>query len=230
MSNICKEIRVFFENNSETEYRAFSAKLIPNIDSKTIAGVRIPTIRKLAKDLAKRDDINLFLEDLPHKYHEENVLHIILINKIKDFDKSIKAIDSFLPYITNWAVSDTLSPKCFSKNISKLKTHANRWIESKKDYHIRVGVLLYMKYCLEEGFDKSDLCLIANINSDEYYVNMMRAWYFATALAFQYDHTIKIIESKKLDTFTHNKSIQKAIESFRVTDEHKAYLKTLRIK
>ena len=183
MSNICKEVREFFEQNKEVEYQAFSAKLIPNIEPDSIAGVRIPAIRTLAKNLSKRTDINLFLKDLPHKYHEENVLHIILINSIKDFDQAIEAIDSFLPYITNWAVSDTLAPKCFSKNISKIKTHANRWIESGKDYHIRVGVLLYMKFCLKEEFDKSDLTVIASITSNEYYVNMMRAWYFATALA-----------------------------------------------
>lgn len=226
---ILSYIEEFLFANKDEVYRDFTAKLIPNIDSSTIVGVRTPVLRKFAQELYKRDDIELFLNSLPHKYHEENLLHSFLISKNKNFDDVVVALDLFLPYVTNWAVCDVISPKVFAKNADRIKPIADKWILNEHTYVIRYGISVYMSYRLKDYFDADDLQIIGAIDSDEYYVNMMRAWYFATALAFQYDETIKIIEAKSLDKFTHNKSIQKAIESFRVTEDHKAYLKTLKV-
>lgn len=230
MSDFSCYIRTYFEERANSEYSSFSAKLIPNIEPDSILGVRIPIIRAFAKEIKNNENIGSFFREVPHKYHEENILHAILINNIKTPDDALSEIEKFLPYITNWAVSDTLSPKCLNTNTRAHKEVFNKWINSKANYSIRVGVLFYMKFCLCDEFDTKDLKIVSKIKSNEYYVNMMRAWYFATALAFQYDRTIELFENKILDTFTHNKSIQKAIESYRVTNEHKAYLRTLKIK
>lgn len=228
-SDINSYILDFLENNLDSKYQEFTAKLIPNIDHNSILGVRLPVLRKFCKTLTKRGDIKRFLTNLPHKYHEENLIHAILLSSLKDYDEAINELELFLPHVTNWAVCDIIMPKILCKNIEETKCHADIWISSGESYKIRFGIDTYMKFRLGEYFTTEDLRIIANIKNDNYYVNMMRAWYFATALAFQYDETVKLIESKTLDKFTHNKSIQKAIESFRVTNEHKVYLKTLRI-
>ena len=213
----------------DKKYQEMQFKIIPNIDNSTIIGVRTPDIKKLAKEVYK-DDYKLFLKELPHKYFDENQLHAFIISEIKDFNECIDYINKFLPYIDNWATCDTLIPKVFKKNTDKLIKEVKKWIKSKEDYTIRYGVGTLMRFYLNDEFKEEYLELVSKIKSNEYYVNMMIAWYFATALAKQYNSTIKIIENNKLDTWTHNKTIQKAIESYRITDEQKNYLKTLKRK
>ena len=212
---------------AESEYKEFSAKLMPTVDKNTVIGIRIPLLRKLAKSLTDYDG---FLKDLPHKYFEENNLHAFLIERETDFERCIEKLDAFLPYVNNWATCDSMKPKVLKKDMQKLLLHIYRWINSKEVYTVRYGINMLMSFYLDEHFDENHLMLICNIKSDEYYINMMRAWYFATALAKQYDKTLPIIEQNMLDKWTHNKTIQKAVESLRITKEQKAYLKTLRLK
>ena len=212
---------------AETEYKEFSAKLMPTVDKNTVIGIRIPLLRKLAKSLTDYDG---FLKDLPHKYFEENNLHAFLIERETDFERCIEKLDAFLPYVNNWATCDSMKPKVLKTDIQKLLLHIYRWINSKEVYTVRYGINMLMSFYLDEHFDENHLMLICNIKSDEYYINMMRAWYFATALAKQYDKTLPIIEQNMLDKWTHNKTIQKSVESLRITKEQKAYLKTLRLK
>ena len=212
---------------AETEYKEFSAKLMPTVDENTVIGIRIPLLRKLAKSLTDYDG---FLKDLPHKYFEENNLHAFLIERETDFERCIEKLDAFLPYVNNWATCDSMKPKVLKKDMQKLLLHIYRWINSKEVYTVRYGINMLMSFYLDEHFDENHLMLICNIKSDEYYINMMRAWYFATALAKQYDKTLPIIEQNMLDKWTHNKTIQKSVESLRITKEQKAYLKTLRLK
>ena len=212
---------------AETEYKEFSAKLMPTVDKNTVIGIRIPLLRKLAKSLTDYDG---FLKDLPHKYFEENNLHAFLIERETDFERCIEKLDAFLPYVNNWATCDSMKPKVLKKDMQKLLLHIYRWINSKEVYTVRYGINMLMSFYLDEHFDENHLMLICNIKSDEYYINMMRAWYFATALAKQYDKTLPIIEQNMLDKWTHNKTIQKSVESLRITKEQKAYLKTLRLK
>ena len=212
---------------AETEYKEFSAKLMPTVDKNTVIGIRIPLLRKLAKSLTDYDG---FLKDLPHKYFEENNLHAFLIERETDFERCIEKLDAFLPYVNNWATCDSMKPKVLKTDMQKLLLHIYRWINSKEVYTVRYGINMLMSFYLDEHFDENHLMLICNIKSDEYYINMMRAWYFATALAKQYDKTLPIIEQNMLDKWTHNKTIQKSVESLRITKEQKAYLKTLRLK
>ena len=212
---------------AESEYKEFSAKLMPTVDKNTVIGIRIPLLRKLAKSLTDYDG---FLKDLPHKYFEENNLHAFLIERETDFERCIEKLDAFLPYVNNWATCDSMKPKVLKKDMQKLLLHIYRWINSKEVYTVRYGINMLMSFYLDEHFDENHLMLICNIKSDEYYINMMRAWYFATALAKQHDKTLPIIEQNMLDKWTHNKTIQKAVESLRITKEQKAYLKTLRLK
>ena len=209
----------------EDEYKKFSSKLIPTVDRDKIIGIRTPILRKYAKELENYDS---FLTELPHEYLEENNLHAFLIEREKNFDRCIEMLEAFLPYVDNWATCDSLKPKVFKKEAVKLLSHIKRWIKSKDCYTVRYAINLLMTYYLEENFNKDFLVIVANIKSDEYYVNMMRAWYFATALAKQYEETLPYIENNLLDTWTHNKTIQKAIESFRISKEQKEYLKTLK--
>lgn len=213
----------------DKKYQEMQFKIIPNIDKSTIIGVRTPEIKKLAKEVFK-GDYKSFLEELPHKYFDENQLHAFIISEIKDFNECINYINKFLPYIDNWATCDTLIPKVFKKNTDKLITEVKKWIKSKEDYTIRYGIGTLMRFYLNDEFKEEYLELVSKIKSNEYYVNMMIAWYFATALAKQYDSTIKYIESNKLDKWVHNKTIQKAIESYRVNDKQKEYLRSLKIK
>lgn len=213
----------------DKKYQEMQFKIIPNIDKSTIIGVRTPEIKKLAKEIFK-GDYKSFLEELPHKYFDENQLHAFIISEIKDFNECINYINKFLPYIDNWATCDTLIPKVFKKNTDKLIIEVKKWIKSKEDYTIRYGIGTLMRFYLNDEFKEEYLELVSKIKSNEYYVNMMIAWYFATALAKQYDSTIKYIESNKLDKWVHNKTIQKAIESYRVNDKQKEYLRSLKIK
>lgn len=209
-------------------YRTFQSKLMPTVELEKIIGVRTPALRQLAKKLYGTDDAAEFLEKLPHQYFDENQLHAFLISLITDFDSAITATENFLPYIDNWATCDQLHPKkAFSKNLGALLKHIKTWIKSKETYTIRFGVEMLMAHFLDENFSPEYLRLVAGIKSTEYYVNMMCAWYFATALAKQYDSTISYIEQKKLTPDVHTKTIRKAIESYRITDEQKKYLRTL---
>ena len=214
----------------DIKYKDFSSKLIPNVSKDYFIGVRTPDLRKYAKELVKEEYIDKFLNDLPHKYFDENQLHAFILSELKDYDKCIEYINKFLPYVDNWATCDQMSPKIFKKNTDKLINEIKIWIKSKETYTIRFGICALMQYYLDDNFKKEYLDMISKIRSDEYYVNMMIAWFFATALAKQYDSTIPYIENNKLDKWVHNKTIQKAIESYRITPEQKEYLKSLKIK
>ena len=217
-------------DNQDKEYRVFQQKLMPGIELENIIGVRLPVIRKIAKENAKTEDAKKFLDLLPHKYYDENQLHGFLINLIKDYDECVKRIDEFLPYVDNWSVCDSINPKMLSKHKEELIKDIKRWVSSKETYTIRHGIHMLMAFFLDSDFKKEYLEIPAKIVSEEYYVNMMIAWFFATALAKKWDATITYIEEKKLPVWVHNKTIQKAIESFRVNEEHKQYLRTLKIK
>ena len=226
MNNIEKDLFKL----QDKKYRELQSKILPNLDANTIIGVRTPDLKKYAKKLFKENNYESFINDLPHKYYEENQLHAFIISDIKDYDECLSCFKKFLPYIDNWSTCDQSTPKAFSKNLDSLLKEIKEWINSKETYTIRFGVSMLMRNYLDSNFKVDYLELVSKIKSDEYYVNMMRAWYFATALAKQYDKTISYIENNKLDVWTHNKTIQKAIESYRVTDEHKDYLRSLRIK
>lgn len=214
----------------DKEYRDFNSKLIPNVEKEDIIGVRVPVLRRYEKEIRNTDFANKFLNSLPHKYLEENILHALLLENTKNYGETIDALNKFLPYVDNWAVCDIMSIKIFKKHLDILPEQLNIWLKSSHPYTIRFAIKMYMAYYLDESFDVSYLTKISEIRSDEYYVNMMIAWYFATALAKQYDTTIKFLENKKLPLWVHNKTIQKAIESYRITKEQKEYLKTLKIK
>ena len=209
----------------EEEYREFSSKLMPTVEKSKVIGIRTPLLRKFAKSLDNYED---FLTELPHKYFEENNLHAFLIEREKDFEKCIEKLNVFLPYVDNWATCDSMKPKILKKEPEKLLEHIKIWLKSKDTYSVRYGINLLMSFYLDDNFKRDYLMLVADIKSDEYYINMMRAWYFATALAKQYKQTLLYIENKVLDKWTHNKTIQKATESLRITKEQKEYLKTLK--
>ena len=204
--------------------------IIPTVDPDSIIGVRTPALRALAKEISKREDIDTFLNDLPHKYFEENQLHAFILSGMKDAAKAIELVDKFLPFVDNWATCDQMSPKVFKKHKDLLLEYTDKWIRSDLTYVKRFGIGMLMEHFLDEDFKTTYLTKVSKIRSDEYYVNMMIAWYFATALAKQYDATLPYIEKQKLDIWTHNKSIQKAVESYRITPEQKDYLKTLKRK
>ncbi len=225
MIKIITEIQKTLYTLSETDYKKFSSKLVPTVDENKILGIRIPILRKYAKSLENYDD---FLRELPHKYFEENNLHAFLIERETDFLKCIEMLDLFLPYVDNWATCDSLKPGVLKKEPEKLLKYINKWINSKNTYAVRFAINLLMSYYLNENFDEKYLKLVGMLRSDEYYINMMRAWYFATALAKRYEETLPYIENNMLDVWTHNKTIQKAIESFRISKAHKQYLKTLK--
>lgn len=213
----------------DTKYRDFQSKLIPDTKAEFI-GVRTPELRKLAKELIKEGKTDNFLSVLPHKYFDENQLHAFIISGIKDFDMCVKEVERFLPYVDNWATCDQMSPKVFKKEKKALLPYINKWLKSGKTYTVRFGMGMLMQHFLGEDFAVEYAEKVACVKSDEYYIKMMQAWYFATALAKNYDEVLPFIENKTLEKWTHNKTIQKAIESYRITDEQKAYLKTLKIK
>ena len=214
----------------DLEYKKFQCALMPTVVPDSVIGVRMPELRKYAGTLVKNKHSEEFINDLPHTYYEENNLHGIIISSTKDFKKAILEIERFLPYVDNWATCDLLDLKIFESHKEELYVNILEWIKSDHTYTARFGIKMLMSHFLDEGFKPEYLNLVVNVRSDEYYVNMMRAWYFATALAKQYKFTVKLIEREKLDIWTHNKTIQKAIESYRITDEQKAYLRTLRRK
>ncbi|MGP1570383.1 MAG: DNA alkylation repair protein [Eubacteriales bacterium] len=214
----------------DLKYAEFNRKLIPNIAKESIIGVRTPDLRTYAKTLIKQESTEQFLRKLPHEYFEENQLHAFLISEIKDFDNCITELNLFLPFVDNWATCDQMSPKIFKKHKQELLKYIQIWLESDKTYTVRFAIGMLMQHFLDENFDIEYLETVAKIQSDEYYVNMMIAWYFATALAKKYEQTLPYIEDKMLETWTHNKTIQKAIESYRITDEQKTYLRGLKIR
>lgn len=225
---ITDEIRETLFENADEKYKQFHARLIPNISPEKIIGVRTPVIKKLAKEYWKNPDIDIFLKDLPHKYYDENNLHGFIIAECKDYEKSIEYINDFLPYVDNWATCDLLKPKAFTKNRYKLKKDIDLWLNSDEVYTKRFAMGMVMCHFLDSDFEKSYFSRIADIKSDEYYIQMMQAWFFATALAKQWDDAVKIIEERRLDPWTHKKAIQKSCESYRITKEQKQYLKDLR--
>lgn len=214
----------------DLSYRDFHSKLMPTIDKETVIGIRTPQLRKFAKEFAKTEECEVFLDTLPHQYYEENNLHAFLLEMMKDYNVLVKRIDKFLPHVDNWATCDAMRPKVFKKHLPQLLLKIEEWIASDHVYTIRYGIGMLLSFYLEDEFKPEHLERVASIRSKEYYVNMMIAWYFATALAKQYEATVPYIEEKMLDDWTHNKAIQKAIESYRVTNEQKAYLRTLKTK
>jgi len=220
------DIQKMLISMGEEKYKEFSSKLMPTVDKEKVIGVRTPALRAYAKKL---ENYESFLTRLPHEYFEENNLHAFLIEREKDFDRCIEKLDAFLPYVDNWATCDSMKPKALKKEPKKLLKHIKRWIKSKDVYAVRYAINLLMSFYLDENFDESFLMMVKEAESEEYYINMMRAWYFATALAKRYDETVIYIENRLLDTWTHNKAIQKAVESLRISDEQKIYLKTLKI-
>lgn len=215
---------------SDAEYREFHAKLVPNISKDSIIGVRIPLLKKLAKELYLDTSKESFMKDLPHKYYEENQLHIMMICLEKDFDTCILELRTFLPYADNWAVTDQSSPKCFKSKHKELLPIITEWLDSEHVYTARYAINIFMREFLDEDFNVKYLDIISKKRGEDYYLKMMIAWYFATALAKQYDTAVTFLEDRKMDVWTHNKAIQKAIESYRITDEQKIYLRTLKIK
>lgn len=214
----------------DLKYKKFHSSLMPTVDPDTVIGVRMPALRKYAAGFAKTGEAADFVEKLPHRYYEENNLHVLLINACKDFDETIELLKKFLPYMDNWATCDLCAPKSFEKHRTELLPYIRSWLDSEEPYTIRFGIGMLMRHYLEEDFRPEYPEAVARIRSEEYYVNMMIAWYFATALAKQYDAVLPFIERRRLDRWTHNKTIQKAVESYRITDEQKAYLKTLRVR
>ena len=209
-------------------YRDFHSRLIPNIDKAQIIGIRMPILRKFAKNFSKTEEAKRFLHELPHQYYEENNLHMMLITGIRDYETCLAEIERFLPYIDNWATCDFPEPKCFTKHKKDLLPHIRQWIASGKTYAVRYGIGLLMRMYLDEDFTPEYPAMAAEVASEEYYVNMMIAWYFATALAKQWDSVISYLEERRLSPWVHKKTIQKAIESYRITQEQKNYLRTLR--
>ena len=223
------EIQELLFTKQDIKYRDFQAPLFPNIDKEKMIGVRTPDLKKLAKELYGCETANKFLEALPHEYFDENQLHAFLISLIKDYETCLEEVERFLPYIDNWGTCDQLSPKVFAKHKDKLIVDIKRWIKSKHVYTVRFAIGMLLSLYLDESFQEEYLELVSKVKSDEYYINMMIAWYFATALAKQYNATIKYIEDKRLDSWVHNKTIQKAVESYRINDNQKDYLKSLKI-
>ena len=224
-----QDIRNYLLSKQDIGYRNFTLPLLPNIDEKTFIGVRLPIIKKYAKELDE-DSRKEFLKSLPHKYHEENILHAFILSNIKDYETFINFVNDFLPYVTNWSVCDTICNKYLEKHKPELIKEIYKWLKSDELYRVRYAVKCLMNYYLKDDFKEEHIDRVAEVKLEDYYVRMMISWYLATGLAKNYDSFIKAIEERRFDTFTHNKAIQKAVESYRVSDDHKNYLKTLRIK
>ncbi|MCR4691393.1 MAG: DNA alkylation repair protein [Lachnospiraceae bacterium] len=227
---ITDEIREELFRLRDEGYCEMQKKIIPTADPESVVGVRTPALRSLAKQMMKREDSGEFLSDLPHRYFDENQLHGFMISLIKDFASCMEETERFLPYVDNWATCDQMSPKVFGKHKKELLSYIKKWMKSRETYTLRFGIGMLMQHFLDEDFDPAYPKMVAKIRSREYYVNMMIAWYFATALAKQYESILPFIENRALDEWTHNKAIQKAVESYRISDAQKSYLKTLKIK
>lgn len=227
MAELTKLQKQLFELQ-DLKYRDFHSKLMPETDKETVIGIRTPVLRKFAKEFAGTSEAEAFLRQLPHRYYEENNLHMMLITGIKDYEKCMEEIQRFLPCIDNWATCDYPAPKCFARHKDQVLEEAKRWISSGETYVIRYGIGMLMRLFLDEDFSSEYLEMAAAVQSQEYYVNMMIAWYFATALAKQWDVTVPYIEQHKLSDWVHRKTVQKAVESYRITPEQKEYLKGFR--
>ena len=214
----------------DLKYRDFQAKLMPTVDPETVIGVRTPELRRLAKEYAKTPESREFLKLLPHRYYEENNLHGFLLETVKDYGQAMEYVENFLPYINNWVTCDMVCPKVFGKHLPELLEKIRVWIASGETYTVRFGLGMLMRFYLDEAFRPEYLELAASLRSEEYYVNMMTAWYFATALAKQYGAALPYLQERRLDPWTHNKTIQKALESRRISEEQKTCLRALRIK
>lgn len=227
---LTEEIRKELFSLQDLKYREMQVKIIPTVKPESIIGVRTPELRRMAKELGGKEGIGAFLNDLPHQYFDENQLHAFILSGMKNYAECLAALERFLPYVDNWATCDQMSPKVFRKHRTELLKPIKKWIESDEPYTVRFGIGMLMEHYLDEDFNIAYPETVAKIRSEEYYVNMMTAWYFATALAKQYDAVLPFIENRRLDTWTHNKAIQKAIESYRITPEQKEYLRTLKIR
>lgn len=212
----------------DEKYKAFHSKLIPTVDPETIIGVRTPELRKLAKQIEQKPETQEFLHTLPHRYYEENNLHDFLLERIKDYPTFLAELNVFLPYIDNWATCDGLRPKCVKKHLPEFLQEIRCWMQSEQTYTIRFGINMLMSFYLDDAFQEEYLSWVAQVQSEEYYVQMMQAWYFATALAKQWDYTVLYLQQEKLCTWVHNKTIQKAIESRRISAQQKQLLRTLK--
>ncbi len=213
----------------DKSYADFESKLLPTVARETVIGVRTPDLRKMAKQVSKTPAAQEFIQALPHRYFEENQLHAFILSEEKDFDRCLDELELFLPYVDNWATCDQLSPKCFKRHTHELLPYIRKWLKSRHTYTVRLGMGMLMRYYLDGEFKQEYLEWVASVKSDEYYIRMMQAWFFATALAKQWDATLPFINQRRLHTWTHNKAIQKATESYRITAEQKELLKTLRM-
>ena len=213
----------------DRDYALMQARILPTVSADRIIGVRTPALRALAKNLCKDSETEAFLSSVPHQYFDEDQLHAFVISLEKDFEKCIAQVEWFLPFVDNWATCDQLSPKAFKREPEKLLPYIQSWIKSDRTYTVRFAIGMLMQYFLDERFDTKYADMVAEVRSEEYYVNMMVAWYFATALAKQYEAALPYLEEKKLDGWVHNKAIQKSVESYRISDEQKVYLKTLKV-
>ena len=225
---IIQETREKLSSLQDLKYRDMQVRIIPSVKPESIIGVRTPELRKMAKELAQSQEIGVFLENLPHKFFEENQLHAFIVSGMKDYRECLGALNRFLPYVDNWATCDQMSPRVFKKHRPELMESIRGWLGSAETYTIRFGIGMLMEHYLDEDYDPACPEMVAAVRSEEYYVNMMIAWYFATALGKQYEAVLPFITEHRLDTWTHNKAIQKAIESFRITPEQKEYLKSLK--
>ena len=212
----------------DLQYKSFHSKLMPTVDPDKIIGIRVPQLRKFAKEFSKTPEAEEFIKILPHRYYEEDNLHAFIIEQLRDYDKTVDELNRFLPFVDNWATCDMMSPKAFAENTDRLAEQIDIWISSRHTYAVRFAVNMLMKFYLDDNFKEEYLQKVAEIKSDEYYIRMVQAWYFATALAKQWDSAFKYIEENRLEKRTHNKTIQKAVESFRITQEQKEYLKKYR--
>ncbi len=230
MTDTEKYVREKLFSLQDLKYKEFHSKLMPTVDSDLVIGVRTPELRKFAKEFSKTEMAKDFLATLPHKYYEENNLHAFIISSMKDFNEVVEKLNIFLPFVDNWATCDMMRPVAFKKHHRELLCEIEKWIASDRPYTVRFGIEMLMVHFLEEDFEVSYPQKVAEIRSEEYYVRMMVAWYFATALAYRYDKILPFIEERKLEPWTHNKTIQKAVESYRITPEQKRFLQNFKIK
>jgi len=215
---------------ADDDYKAFMIKLLPTVDKNSVIGVRMPRLRALSKELWKSGGAEEFMDSLPHELYDENMLHALLICDIRDYSECIERIDAFLPFVDNWGTCDSLRPKCFAKNRDRLISDIERWISSERVYTKRFGLEMLMTHYLDENFEPAMLELAASVTGEDYYLRMMVAWYFATALSKQYENAISYLTERRLPVWVHNKTVQKATESLRISCEKKDFLRTLRIK
>ena len=227
---IDEEIREELYGHQDLKYRDFQVKLIPGMEPEKMIGVRTPDLRKIAKQMAKREDIGEFLENLPHEFFDENQVQAFVVSEFKDYGRCVQEVERFLPFVDNWATCDQMSPKVFKKHRPELLDSIKEWIRSEHTYTVRFAVGMLMQHYLDEDFDPAYPEMVAAVQSEEYYIRMMIAWYFATALAKQYEAVLPYIEERRLEPWTHNKTIQKAVESYRITPEQKEYLRSLKVR